>query len=158
MQPEELEQAIRNYHSMLYRLAYSYVSNAADAEDLCQEAFLRLYRADEVFAGDENCKAWLIRVTINLSKNLLRSSWRTRHIALEDCTNVPAAQLPDDSLLTALSTLPPKYRSVLYLHYYEGYSAKEIAQMLQKSTSAVTTQLARGRAKLKAILEQEEAI
>lgn len=158
MQPEELEQAIREYHPMLYRLAYSYVTNAADAEDLCQEAFLRLYRSDETFAGDENRKAWLIRVTINLAKNLLRSSWRTRHIALEDCAELPAVPPPQDSLLTALFVLPPKYRSVLYLHYYEGYSAKEIAQMLQKSTSAVTTQLARGRAKLKALLEQEEAI
>lgn len=158
MQAEELEHAIRQFHTTIYRIAYSYVGNAADAEDICQDAFLRLYRTDEAFAGDENCKAWLIRVTINLSKNLLRSPWRTRHAPLEEHLT-PAAPAPaTDSLLAALSSLPPKYRLVLYLYYYEGYAAKEIGQMMKKPTSTVTTWLARGRAKLKTILEQEETI
>lgn len=158
MQAEQLEQAIRQFHTTIYRIAYSYVGNAADAEDICQDAFLRLYRTDEVFADDENCKAWLIRVTINLSKNLLRAPWRTRSTSLEEQLTVAAPASLTDSLLIMLSSLPSKYRLVLYLYYYEGYAAKEIGQMMHKPTSTVTTWLARGRAKLKAILEQEETI
>ncbi|MBQ4165494.1 MAG: sigma-70 family RNA polymerase sigma factor, partial [Oscillospiraceae bacterium] len=89
MNGEMLERYIGLYHNTVYRLAYSYVKNSADAEDITQEAFLRLYKFHGEFLADENCKAWLLRVTVNLSKNLLRSCWLTKRGELSE--DIPCA-------------------------------------------------------------------
>lgn len=153
MNGEELERCIGLYHGTVYRLAYSYTRNAADAEDIVQEAFLRLYRFKGEFSADENCKAWLLRVTVNLSKNLLRSGWFTKREELSE--DIPSADSEDLGLIESVMSLPPKYRSTIHLYYYEGYSVKEIADMLGITATAVTTRLKRGRERLKEMLLKE---
>lgn len=156
MNGSKLERYVRLYHKPVYRLALSYVHNEAEAEDICQEAFCKLLDCGEEFAAEENCRAWLFRVTINLSKNLLRSKRFTRTDELDE--KIPAKHdFSDDetSLWETVSRLPPKYRSVIHLYYYEGYSVKEIADMTGDSVSTVTTRLARARDKLRKMLLKE---
>ncbi len=153
MDSERLEQYIKLYHGAVYRLALSYVKNCADAEDITQEAFLRLYRYTGSFAADENCKAWLIKVTVNLSKNLLKSCWFTRREELAE--NIPYKEGSDGEVFDSVMSLPPKYRAVIHLYYYEGYSVKEIADIVGKSQTNITTMLARGRERLKKMLQKE---
>lgn len=155
MNGSELECYVRLYHKSVYRLALSYVKNEAEAEDICQEAFCKLLDCREEFPAEENCRAWLFRVAINLSKNLLKSK-RFSHIELDE--KIPAKHDFSDEeteLWETVSKLPPKYRAVIHLHYYEGYSVKEIAEMTDSTISTVTTRLARARDKLKRMLLRE---
>ena len=140
------------FQPTVFRLAYSYVKNCADAEDITQEAFLKLYTCKDSFASDENAKAWLIRVTANTAKNYLTSVWVKRKTTLTE--DIPLKDEKDYELLEALNRLNRNYRAVIYLHYYEGYSVSEIAEMLGISESNVKARLKRGRDKLKEILEK----
>lgn len=156
MTGSELESYIRQFHKSVYRLALSYVKNETEAEDICQTAFCRLLDYNGEFAAAENCKAWLFRVTINLSKNLLKSTRFSRTAELDE--NIPARHGFSDeetALWETVSKLPPKYRAAIHLYYYEGYSVKEIADMTGDSVSTVTTRLARARDKLKKKLLRE---
>lgn len=156
MTGSELESYIRLFHKPVYRLALSFVKNEAEAEDICQTAFCKLLDYDGAFATEENCKAWLFRVTINLSKNLLRSKRFTRTDELDE--RIPAKHDFSDeemALWETVSKLLPKYRAVIHLHYYEGYAVKEIAEMTGDSVSTVTTRLSRARDKLKKLLLKE---
>lgn len=154
MDGESLTRYIGLFHGTVYRLAYSYVKNSADAEDITQEAFLKLYKFRGEFQADENCKAWLIRVTINLSKNLLRSGWFTKRTELSE--DIPCEDPEDKSLIEYVMKLPEKYRVTIHLYYYEGYSVKEIAVITGASASSVTTRLMRGRERLKEMLLKED--
>ncbi|MDE7230065.1 MAG: RNA polymerase sigma factor [Oscillospiraceae bacterium] len=151
----KLEQYIRLYHGTVYRLALGYVKNTAEAEDICQEAFVRLLDYDGVFDAPENCKAWLIRVTVNLSKNYFKSSRFRQNTEL--CDDV-RERIPDEytELYDAVTALPIKYRSIVHLYYYEGYSVKEIADILKISVTAATTRLSRARERLREDLLGEE--
>lgn len=157
MTDQNVEKYVRLYHTMLYRVAFSYLRSAADAEDVCQDSFLRLMNYPGEFPTDEDCKRWLIRVAVNLSKNLLKY----RHIHGEpqdplDAPEIPAEQIAESELLPLIKSLPPEYGTVIHLFYYEGYSAKEIAQILDISVTAVTSRLSRGRRRLKQLLTEEE--
>lgn len=145
-----LSECIRKYHGTVYRAAYSYLGNHADAEDIVQDTFVKLLSHGGGFESDEHMKAWLIRVAVNLSKNLLKSCRYTRQTELDD--SIPCESGEEHSLLQAVMALPPKYRTAIYLHYYEGYSAREIAAITGSTVSAVTTRLARGRERLKKTL------
>lgn len=144
---------VRQFRDMVFRVAYSYIKNAADAEDIMQEVFLKLYRSNETFEKDENVKSWLIRVTINASKDYLKSAWMSKRTALED--NYAIHPIKDSELAEAMNSLKSKYRIVIYLHYYEGYAVKEIAGLLGISESNVKTRLKRGRDMLKNIIKDE---
>lgn len=155
MNNEELTEYVRLFHGTVYRLAFSYVHSRAEAEDLCQDVFVKLMGYRGAFETPENCKAWLIRVTVNLSKNLLRSSRITRRAELDE--NLPSLDGEQRELMEAVFSLPPGYRSVIHLHYYEGYSVKEIAKITGATVTAVTTRLERARKKLKNMLLGEGA-
>ena len=156
MNGQELDKHIQLYRSTVYRLAYSYMKNREDAEDISQDAFVKLYISDEDFASEENVKAWLIRVTINLCKNMLRSSQRKTRSEL---TAEPHSPPPEhDSMSEYIAGLKPQYSAVLYLFYYEGYSVKEISRMCGISSVAVRTRLSRGRSMLKEMLLKEELL
>lgn len=154
MTDKELEASIEKYRGMLYRLAYSMSGNHSDSEDIVQEAFIKLYTRDKPLCGEDGEKAWLIRVTVNLCKNRVRL-----------CANRRRAELPEDilshetagdeyiDLRAALKKLKPDYRAVIYMFYYEGFSAEEIGKYLGISVTAVTTRLQRAREKLKKFLE-----
>ncbi|MBD5384740.1 MAG: sigma-70 family RNA polymerase sigma factor [Ruminococcaceae bacterium] len=154
MTNDELEEYIRMFHGTLYRLAFGYVHNSENAEDICQSAFVKLMGYKGSFDAPENCKAWLIRVTINLSKNLLRSKRSTQLEELDE--NIPALEKEESELLEVVMSLPPKYRAVIHLYYYEGYSVKEIADIIGASVTSVTTRLSRARERLKDMLLREE--
>lgn len=153
MTNDELTGYVRMFHGTLYRLAFGYVRNTESAEDICQNAFVKLLDYRGEFGSPENCKAWLIRVTINLSKNHLRSKRSVQPEELGE--NIPAPGTEEYGLLETVMSLPPKYRAVIHLYYYEGYSVNEIADIIGAPASSVTTRLSRARARLKDLLLRE---
>lgn len=146
-----LEEAYNVCGPAVYRLAMVYLGRPADAEDVTQEVFLRLYCRAPVFADGEHQKRWLLRVTANLCRDQLRSFWRKRVTALDDA--LPAASPAEQEALTAVMALPEQYRLPIHLHYYEGYSVAEIAEVLKLGQSAVKMRLKRGRELLRPELE-----
>ena len=137
----------------MLRLAYSLLNNVPDAQDVCQEALLkRLDHADD-FESREHERAWLIRVTINLCKNLRRSPWRTRTVGLDTVAEQAAFQPEEGGVLEEVQQLPAKYREVLVLYYYMGYDTNEIADILGIRAEAVRARMSRARQKLRLGLE-----
>nr|WP_317325819.1 sigma-70 family RNA polymerase sigma factor [uncultured Flavonifractor sp.] len=152
----EAQRLVETYSDLILRLSFTYLGSTADAQDICQTVFLKLLQHPRSFESSEHERAWIIRAAINLCKDQLKSSWRHTTVALEAAEQVPAPQAEEGSLLAALEALPPKYRTVIHLYYYEGYSAKEIAVLLGEKPATVFTRLDRGRQKLRTYLEQEE--
>ncbi|MGI5984805.1 MAG: RNA polymerase sigma factor [Oscillospiraceae bacterium] len=148
-----VESVVNKYADMVYRLAFAQVRSKSDADDIFQEVFLRYVRSKPVFENEEHRKAWLIRVTVNCSNNHWSSAWNRRTVPLEDCYTF---ELPEESGLDeALRKLAPKYRSVIHLFYYEGYSVAEISAVLGIRESTVRTQLTRARTKLLEMLKED---
>lgn len=144
---------VEQYADMVTRLAYTWMGNPYDAQDICQNVLLKLMEREE-FASAEQERAWTIRVAVNECKNLRRSAWFRHTVGLEEGEQT-AVQLPErdeDGILSQVQRLPFKYRQVVYLHYYEGYQVKEIAGLLGQSPNLVSTHLARARGKLKTLL------
>lgn len=152
---QEAERLAETYADLILRLAYTYLNHTQDAQDICQTVFLKLWEKAPAFVSPDHERAWIIRTTANTCKDLLKSHWRKTTAPLEAAAAVPAPQPEEGSLLAAVNLLPPQYRAVIYLHYYEGYAAKEIARMLGKTPSAVASLLHRGRLRLKTLLESE---
>lgn len=138
------------YRNDVYRLAVSYTRSPQEAEDVCQSVFVKLLEAPSITPGKE--KAWLMQVTANQCRNLLRSSWWRKTTAMEETLLSAEPQYSD--LFQMIMAMPPQYRVVIYLRYYEELSTKEMAQLLHISQSAVTTRLNRARQKLKQQLQE----
>lgn len=135
----------------VYRVCYSFMGNAADSEDATQSTFVKLMKARPTFTNEEHEKAWLIRVASNHCKDLLRSSAR-KGVPLESVAEPAADERGPDLALDAVLALDSKYKDVVYLHYYEGYSAADIARMLDKPSSTVRTHLREARVILRKAL------
>ena len=131
----EFTELLQKYSSMVLRIAFSNVKNLQDAQDIAQEVFISVLTKRPQFDSEEHEKAWLIRVTINRCKNHVKSFWNRHTEGL------------------SVLALPQNYRNVIHLHYYEGYSINEIAELLHKKPATVGTWLARGRAALKKSLK-----
>ncbi len=153
MTDNEFSEYVGKFHSTVFRLAYSYLKNKEDAEDIAQEAFLKLYSTKTVFSDEGHIKGWLIRVTANLCKDNLRSAW-TRH-RTELTTDIPSEEQEENGLTECIRKLKPEYSAVIFLYYYEDYSVKEIAMLLRLTQTAVTSRLSRGRKQLKEQLIKE---
>lgn len=151
----EAERLVHAYSDLILRLSYTYLKSTDDAQDICQTVFLKLLQKPRAFSSPEHEKAWIIRTTINACKDHLKSHWRKTTVPIEAAQHVPAPAAEPGSILASVNLLPPKYRAVIYLHYYEGYTAPEIAQLLGRLPSTVNTQLRRGREQLKTLLEKE---
>lgn len=147
---EYIEQTVKIHSEAMFRAAYALLRSRDDAEDAVQEAFLRLIKNDVAFRDDEHEKAWLLRVTINISKNMLKASHR-KNLPLEE--DIPYEGKQTDEVLPCVLALPERYRTVIHLYYYEGYSIKEIASILKLPSATVGTRLARARGLLKSTLE-----
>ena len=146
-------EAFKKHSDMVYRLAVARVKNKYDADDILQEVFLRFIKVKDKVENDEHLKALLIRITINCSKSMLSSSWFKRTESLSESFGV----LDEYSdTLDAVLRLPKKYRTVIHLHYYMGYSVNEISSILKSKPSTVKSQLHRARKQLKIQLEGEE--
>ena len=141
---------------MLLRLACTRLQSAADAEDAVQEAFLRLLTARPVFRDAGHEKAWLIRTTLQRANDIRRRAER-RAVPLEEVAEPAVPDSPGEELRSAVRALPEKYGAVIHLHYYEGYSIKEIARLLGLPAATVGTRLARGRERLRQMLKEDEA-
>lgn len=152
----EVNRAIEQYADTVMRLCRVYLKNEADTEDIFQTVFLKYTLYPGTFASAEHEKAWIIRVSINACKDLLKSFFRSRTVSLEELTE-QFAGMPDEhsELLQTVLSLPKNYREVIYLHYYEGYTAPEIAEMLGKNTNTVYTHLHKARQMLKELLKEE---
>ena len=152
------EEAVERYGDTIFRLAYSYLKNRADAEDVMQESLLKLYVEPKAFESPDHEKRWLLRVAANECKKLLRSPWRRRTDPLDEAEEAAVFDRPAQSeLFRQVMALPPKYRAAVYLHYYEGYPVKEIAALLGTNTSTVQTWLMRARGQLQTKLKEAEA-
>lgn len=138
--PEEI---IRKYSGSMFRYAYSYCGSRADAEDIVQEAFYRYLVKKPVFRDENHEKAWFLRVTINLSQNYVRTFWHRKVDALED--DIPDVTNDEKEIWDLVHQLPDKYRVVIELHYWEGYSLNEIAVILKKNPSTVGTWFERAK-------------
>ncbi|MCL2487470.1 MAG: sigma-70 family RNA polymerase sigma factor [Oscillospiraceae bacterium] len=148
------------YGDMVYRIGILYLHSREDAEDVFQEVFLKLYLTDTVFETAEHRRAWLATAAVNYCKNILRSVWRRRTVELDELCAVAEDDYgaAESDLVRQLMELPLRYRRVLYLHYYEGYTGEEIGAMLKISPATVRTQMRRGREMLKTqILKGDES-
>ena len=164
---QEIHRVIDKYGDMIRRICFLHLKNYQDTEDIFQDVFLKYLLWDGSFESDAHEKSWFARVTINACRDLLRSFTRhttinacrdllrsfTRHttVSLEEIATV--SELPQDpdhqELLQQICSLPPKYRDVIYLFYYEGYSAVEIAKILHKKENTIYTWLDRARKALR---------
>ena len=150
---QEVNRAIEQYADMVFRLCMVNLKNQADAEDIFQTVFLKYTLYSKTFDSPAHEKAWLIRVTLNECRDLLKSFFRKNTVSLEEAETVIS---PEHSIvLDAVRSLPKDYRDAVYLHYYEGYTAPEIATILKKNPNTVYTHLTRGRNMLKEILGGE---
>ncbi len=141
------------YIDTIYRLALSRTKSSHYAEDITQDVFVKLISVKKDFETEEHLKAWLIRVTINLTKDLFSSSWFKKTDELS--TDVSYMDEEKSDLYYAVMKLPQKYRTAIHLHYYEGYSVDEIAEIIGASSGTVKSQLHRGRQMLKELMEEE---
>ena len=153
----QIDLILQKHSKMVYRLAYVRTKNRADAEDLLQEVFIRYLKSNVQFNSEEHCKAWLIRTTINCSKNLLTSAWYRKTVFLADNlgNKVPVPEKEKSDVFYAVLDLPVKYRVVVHLYYYEDFSVAEISTMLDRKEATIKTQLYRARELLKQKLKGE---
>lgn len=147
---EELNQAIEQHSDTVRRLCMIHLKNYADTEDIFQTVFMRYVLSPVVFETPEHEKAWIIRVTINACKDLLKSFFHSRTVSIDEALQL-AAPISEDyqDVLQAVLSLPTKYRQVVYLHYYEGYTAPQISQLLGKNLNTIYTLLRRSKGMLK---------
>ena len=150
---QEANRAIELYSDMIRKICMLHLKNYADTEDIFQTVFMKYLLHTAPFESEEHEKAWFIRVTVNACKDLLKSFFRRNAVPLEELSE-QAAALPeqDRDVLEAVLALPSKYKDVVYLHYYEGYSAAEIGRILNKNVNTVYTLLSRAREQLKQTL------
>jgi len=146
----DIETLFEQYRDDVYRLALSYTKSIQEAEDVCQTVFLKLMEQKRIEPGKE--RAWLMQVTANRCKNLLRSSWWKRTVPVEE--TMPAPDLQYTDIWENVMALPPKYRVLVYLRYYEELTTREMAELLHISQSAVTTRLSRARQMLREQLQE----
>ena len=155
MEDAEYIRIVHKYLDTVYRVALSSCKNPHDAENIVQSTFLKLLENSKEFQDEDHIRKWLIRVTINEANSLWRSCWRKKVISLEEILQEPEFSMPEQSeLFWAVQKLSPKYREVTYLYYYEEYSIKEIAELLQTSETAIQTRLMRAREKLRQELKE----
>lgn len=157
MDSEKMTEIYDKYSNAVYRMAFAYCKNKADAEDIMQEVFISRFSADIVFEDETKEKSWLLKVTVNKCRDMFRSlryKYSLTSIPLEEASLVCETQEESD-VYHAVMSLPKKYRTVIHLFYYEEYSIKEISAITGDKETAIQTQLYRARKKLKDILGKE---
>lgn len=145
------EEIVKKYFNTVYRLALSQTKSKAYADDVTQDVFLRFLNKERSFENEEHLKAWFLRVTINCSKSVFTSSWFKKSVPLSEELTFDTEEKSD--VYYAVMELPPKYRSVIHLFYYEDLSVLEISKILNMKESTVKSQLHRGRELLKSMLK-----
>jgi RNA polymerase sigma-70 factor (ECF subfamily) len=147
----KIKEMIEKYSDMVYRIALTRCGCIENAEDIFQDVFIKLSEKMPNFESEEHEKAWLIRVTINLTKNMNNSSWNKKVITLDE--NITFETKEESDVFSSVCELPQNYRTVIYLLYYEGYKIKEIAKLMKTKEGTVKTWAFRAREILKQKLE-----
>lgn len=143
-----ISKLVEKYSDIILRLALTYLKNISDAQDVCQNVFIKIFGKSKTFVDSEHEKAWIIRVTINECKDVMRSQWKKRFLPIDEIV-LPIKDNENRKVVSLVLELPVKYRSVIYLYYFENYSTTEIAKLLHRNNSTVRTQLKRARGLLK---------
>ena len=152
-QPDtEAQRLVQTYADLILRLGYTYLKSTHDAEDVCQNVLIKLLQTDRAFESAEHERAWIVRATANACKDVLRSARRRTSVALDAVAEAAAPEVPDSAVLEAVMELSQPFREALYLHYYEGYSTQEIAQLLHCRPGTVRSRLSRARERLRRLL------
>ncbi len=150
---EYIETLLDRHEAALYRTAAAITQNKEDAEDAVQEAFARVMEKEPKFNDENHERAWLIHVTVNICRSILRSPARARR---EELLDIYPAETPEQfELLDSIAKLPPDYRAVIHLFYYEGYPVKDIAKLLKRREGTVRSMLTRARQKLGSLLKED---
>ena len=153
---EQFEEIYHRHIAMVFRVCMSYLKNRDDAEDAAADVFLRLWRSNKSFPSEEYEKAWLLRVTVNRCLD----HWKkrdNRHESIDDHVLIQGGDpFSEDETLAAILELPERYKAVIYMYYYEGYTSKEIAAILRKPPSTIRSHLQEARRYLKGVLTDEE--
>lgn len=151
----DLELIYRTYKDNIYAIGFNYFGDPTDADDIVQETFYKLSKSNTAFENEDHIRNWLIRVAVNECKRTSMSFWRKKRKPLDDYIDSLVFESEDEGdLFSEVMKLKPKYRQVIHLFYYEGYSTDEISRLLKISRSAVTTRLARARKQLKEHLQE----
>ena len=157
---KEVRNAIHLYGDSVKRVCMVYLKNSADTEDIFQNVFIKYATRSPQFESDEHEKAWVLRVAINECKDFLKSFYKRNIMPTrpdlfihQQTTSLSTER---SKVLEAVLSLPRRYREVIYLFYYEDYSAVKIAEVLNKNANTIYTRLARGRDMLKAELGDEK--
>lgn len=145
------------YGDMVLRIAYTYLKNRADAEDIVQDVFLRIIDKKPSFNDENHEKSWLIRATINMCKNKVNMFWNKNKCSIDDVQEFAVSDKynTDTSVFQEVMALGEKYRVVVYMYYYEGYSTPEIADVIGKNETTIRSLLHRARNKLKDMLKED---
>ena len=142
---EEIAALYERHSKTVYRVCFAYMKNPADTEDAMQDTFFKLIKANPAFESIEHEKAWLIRTAANVCKNTLRHWWR-KHENIEDLCDVLRSEgIETDHILQTVLELPDRYKTAVYLYYYEGYTGAEIAKLLKKPQSTIRNYLHEAR-------------
>lgn len=145
---------IYNRHvDTIYRVCFIYMKNKSDTEDMVQTTFIKLIKSNKKFESSEHEKAWLIRTATNTCKNSVKH-WFRKNINIDYIDEV-SENIKDDTTISLILSLPDKYKSVIYMYYYEGFSTKEIANILNMKEATVRSNLSRGRTLLKNVIKEE---
>ncbi len=142
-----VEEVMDEYGDMVYRIALTRTGNRESAEDIFQDVFVKFAFKNPKFQNSEHEKAWFIRVTINMSKNVINSAWNKKKAELDE--NIEFQSKDQRDIFETVCNLSQNYKLVIYLFYYEGYKVKEIAEILKVSEGTIKTWLFRAREELK---------
>ncbi|MCI9443545.1 MAG: sigma-70 family RNA polymerase sigma factor [Oscillospiraceae bacterium] len=152
---EEVASLYRRHVKTVYQISRMLLKNGPDAEDAVQNVFRKAMERDEPFDGPDHERAWLIVTARNECKNQLRHWWRTRRADAETLDALAWEQPADGELWDMILRLPEHEKTALYLHYYQGYSTNETAELMGKNPSTVRSWLFRARRRLKDLLEED---
>lgn len=149
-----IDEILREYSDMVYRIALTNTGQKFDADDIFQEVFLAFFKSPVQFESEEHIKHWLIRVTVNFCKKHHRSAWQKKTVPLDTAMQLPACMTEQEfAVYDAVCKLPVKYRTVIQLFYFEDMTVEEISRTLHRKNTTVKSQLARARAKLREMLK-----
>ncbi len=151
--PAEAQRFVTDYADPILRLCMTYSLTREDAQDICQEIFLKLLEQEKEFTDREHEKAYIIKMAVNACKNLLKSAGRRRVVPMDQAERVPAPEGESSELIQLIRALPEHYGAVVYLFYYEGYSLDEIAKLCSCTPAAARKRLSRSRKLLAKKLE-----
>ncbi len=154
---EEIKELVEKYTSLIFRVSYCILGNRDDAEDAVQETFLKYLTKSPEFESEEHRKAWLIKVSANISKNMMIFRIKRDTVNIDEVKNIGICE-NDYEIFELIMNLPAKYKIVLTLYYIEGYKSKEIAEIIDISEEAVRKRLQKGRELLKKLFETENTI